>query len=277
MGENRMPRDIYERIYNGCQNTTLWHTMRAVVEQAAAYTGSSQRRHYQLLCNFKDFDVTVERGLHHELLHDIQQLAVILEEDYAAQFGPQLSLEGPPRCSMTRSHILAFNFDAGETLCRFELPTAEFSDTGLYRAAAAYRRACDWDFTPGEGGIWLCYYLLTSGGGSDKGQWSYTGNIAGFAILQDCDEDGVYESLAHVWTAAAARRRGIARALIAYARKHYPIQEIERPLTSDGSALIKAVWPERLETRQPSPAGTPMRPAAAAAPERPAELERSER
>jgi hypothetical protein len=36
------------------------------------------------------------------------------------------------------------------------------------------------------------------------------GNLVGFAILYDRDEDDQYEALGHIRTAAAARRRGIA-------------------------------------------------------------------
>jgi ribosomal protein S18 acetylase RimI-like enzyme len=116
----------------------------------------------------------------------------------------------------------------------------------LARAAIAYQRTAHWDFAPGEAGIWLCYYLITDGWGGDE--WYYNGNLVGFVILYDRDKDGQYESLAHVWTAAAARRRGVANTLIAHAREHFPIKKVEGPLTDDGAALFKTVWPEAIET-----------------------------
>src|SRR5262249_6020435 len=64
----------------------------------------------------------------------------------------------------------------------------------------------------------------------------------GFAVLYDRDKDNQYESLAHIWTASVARRRGVATALIAYAREHFPLRSVEGPLTNDGAALIKQVW-----------------------------------
>jgi ribosomal protein S18 acetylase RimI-like enzyme len=71
----------------------------------------------------------------------------------------------------------------------------------------------------------------------------------GFAVLYDGDEDGQYETLSHIWTAAAARRRGVARALIAHARQHFPLKHIAGPATDGGTALLKAVWPEAISER----------------------------
>jgi ribosomal protein S18 acetylase RimI-like enzyme len=174
-------------------------------------------------------------------------LAELLACDYAAQFGPRLSVEGPSRCSMEKPHILAFDLDQDKELCRFTLPTDyDWHETGLARAATAYRRSCRWDFAPGEAGVWLCYYLITDGMGSDKGRWHYNGNVVGFAILYDRDEDGQYESLGHIWTAAAARRRGAASALITHARQHFPLKHAEGPLTDDSRRLFGTVWPEVL-------------------------------
>jgi hypothetical protein len=188
--------------------------------------------------------------LHFELLHDVQRLAEVLNEDYTAQFGPRLSVRGPADVLMECPHILAFCFDDAEAdiPCRFGLPPDfEWRDSGLARAASAYQRTCHWDFSPGEAGIWLCYYLITDGTGGGQRDWRYSGNLVGFAILYDRNRDGRYESLGHIWTASAARRREVASALVAYARQHFPLVHVDGPLTDNGAALFKTVWPQALE------------------------------
>jgi ribosomal protein S18 acetylase RimI-like enzyme len=77
-------------------------------------------------------------------------------------------------------------------------------------------------------------------GGDDTEPRSATGNIVGFVVLQDRDEDGAYESVAHIWTARGWRRQGIASRLLAHAREHYPIRYVEGPATEAGSKLIRA-------------------------------------
>ncbi|OLM10621.1 hypothetical protein Ae505Ps2_0744c [Pseudonocardia sp. Ae505_Ps2] len=37
----------------------------------------------------------------------------------------------------------------------------------------------------------------------------FIGRLAGFVIAHDRDDDGEYETVAHIWTAASRRRRGI--------------------------------------------------------------------
>jgi ribosomal protein S18 acetylase RimI-like enzyme len=73
--------------------------------------------------------------------------------------------------------------------------------------------------------------------------------VVGFTILYDRDKDDEHESLVHIWTAAAARRKGVARALITHARQHFPVRHVEGPLTENGDALFKAVWPEMINER----------------------------
>src|SRR5262249_16961360 len=100
---------------------------------------------------------------------------------------------------MDRPHILAICFDDDDIRSRpFDLPEDfEWNDSGFARAATAYRRTCGWDFVPGKAGLWLCYYVITDGSGSDKGKWWYNGNLIGFAILYDRNSTGIYTSLAH--------------------------------------------------------------------------------
>jgi GNAT superfamily N-acetyltransferase len=82
----------------------------------------------------------------------------------------------------------------------------------------------------------------------DTGLYGWLGFLAGFAVLNDWNGDGECERLTHIWTAQAARRKGVARALVAYAREHFPLKKVEQPLTDAGRALFNAVWPEVIET-----------------------------
>lgn len=244
--------DDYKKIYGNCQESLLFRSMLEIVEQALAYDVKTKRTGY--LGRFASgpngwfggLDKTVEHGLHFELLQDVQSLARIISEDYAAQFGPRLAVKGPAKVSLSRAHILAFDFDEDRELCRFSLPehyVDAWHETGFAHAATAYRRECHWDFAPGEAGIWLCYYLMSDGAGGD-GEWYYNGNLVGFAILYDRKQDGY--ALDHIWTASAARRHGIASALIKYARRKFKLRTVSGPLTKHGHALIKQVWPEAL-------------------------------
>jgi hypothetical protein len=64
--------------------------------------------------------------------------------------------------------------------------------------------------------------------------------LVGFLIVHDRDEDGNYEAVAHIWTAALWRRRGIASHLLDQARRRFPIVAIEGPPTELGAALVTA-------------------------------------
>jgi ribosomal protein S18 acetylase RimI-like enzyme len=74
--------------------------------------------------------------------------------------------------------------------------------------------------------------------------WQYRGHLAGFLILYDRDDDGIYESIGHIWTAKAWRRRGIARRLLREARSRFGATKFEGPFSEDGAAFVEA-------TRQP--------------------------
>ena len=122
----------------------------------------------------------------------------------------------------------------------------EWEDSALALAARAYRLECGWDFTPDEAGIWLLSvapYASRSAG--DRTSW--TGTLSGFAILHHRDTDGDYESLAHLWTAAAWRRRGVGVSLVRQARERFPVSAVEGPVTEDGRLLLQACAPELLE------------------------------
>jgi GNAT superfamily N-acetyltransferase len=107
-------------------------------------------------------------------------------------------------------------------------------------AGRVYRRACGWDFPPGEGGVWLLMLAPVAGVGGEDGPWSYTGHITGFVVMSDRDEDGSYEAVSHIWTASRWRRRGIAQQLLAEAKSRFEFTEIEKPYSPDGDAFLKA-------------------------------------
>lgn len=137
-----------------------------------------------------------------------------------------------------RFEAVDFDREAEDTLGWLEGRSSDYSP--FEAAGRAYRRECRWDFAPGEAGIWL--YAVAPyrfmGGETDSG-WS--GRIVAFAVLQDRDDDGAYESLAHVWTASGWRRRGIASQLIALARQQYGCSREEGPFTEAGSALLESL------------------------------------
>jgi len=133
-----------------------------------------------------------------------------------------------------------------ERLYASEGNTGDWAGSPLDQAARAYRREADWDFAPGEAGIWLLMLAPTCGFGGDSSEraWHYNGHICGFVILYDRDDDGTYESVGHIWTGKAWRRQGIAARLLAEARSRFGASRIEGPATDDGGALVKAAWPE---------------------------------
>jgi ribosomal protein S18 acetylase RimI-like enzyme len=121
----------------------------------------------------------------------------------------------------------------------FEGPARSWHDSALQRAGFVYKRACGWDHAPGGAGVWVVMLAPTSGAGSDD-SWFYSGRVVGFVVVYDRDDDGVYESVGHIWTATAWQRRGIARRLLAEARSRFPIASVEKPYTNDGKAFLNA-------------------------------------
>lgn len=122
-----------------------------------------------------------------------------------------------------------------------EGPHGGWFGSALDLAGRAYKRAAGWDFSPGESGKWLVMLAPVEGwSGGDGDVWSFTGHLVGFVVLNDHDDDGTYEAVAHVWTAAAWRRRGIAQRLLAEAKARYGFSVIEEPYSDDGRALLAA-------------------------------------
>jgi GNAT superfamily N-acetyltransferase len=167
----------------------------------------------------------------------------------AAELGPRIGWKAP-RTEGFSLALAGIDLDAlgsrdfGIRLDRgaFQGPDGSWSDSALDRAARAYRRECRWDFAPDESGVWLLVLAPTRGmGGADDGLWWYDGHLAGFAVLHDRDDDEAYESVAHVWTAKAWRRRGIATRLLREAEQRFAYKNIEGPVTESGAALIAAL------------------------------------
>jgi hypothetical protein len=97
--------------------------------------------------------------------------------------------------------------DFGPTLD--ELATvADNGDSSLEQAAQIYRRDAGRDLAPELAGIWLLMLAPVAGVSSESEPWDCAGHLAGFMILYDPDEDGTYETIGHVRTARAWRRRG---------------------------------------------------------------------
>lgn len=195
-----------------------------------------------------------------EVIARIPSLAEEAEMTGVAHLGPRISWQSESHELGAWEPIVAgIDLDGGHRDFGAQLGKyGDWYDSPLERAARAYRRECRWDFAPGEDGMWLLMLAPTSAvsGGTDSwtGEtypWSYSGNVVGFVILRDRDEDGTYESVGHAWTARGWRRRGIARRLHAEARARFHYQHVEGPLTQDGAAFLKAC-PELREDHLPA-------------------------
>lgn len=229
-------QDDFERLYDGCLKLPM---MKAITRFVLA-----QRRwapEWSWLTT--NLEKCQQHHLHHEFLSDFVHITERLCEEYDATLGPRISLEGGPNTPLD-TFVLAFDFDEGCDKGDLHLPECfEWDGSALARAARAYQRECGWDFVPGAAGIWVVCCTLTSAFcGSDSG--TYNGNVIGFAVLHDRDNDGEYESLAHLWTAKGIRRKGVGKRLVEEARRMYPLKHVEGPVTSDGKALLTATWPK---------------------------------
>jgi hypothetical protein len=85
--------------------------------------------------------------------------------------------------------------------------------------------------------MWLLMLAPESGYNTDSG-WAYSGHLAGFVILHDRDQDGRYESVAHMWAAQGWRRQGIALNLLQEARSRFNYTAVEEPLTEASTAFF---------------------------------------
>jgi GNAT superfamily N-acetyltransferase len=184
-----------------------------------------------------------------DLVGEFARVASEARMIWTRELGPRMSWQAPfsgrPSDWELRTHCI--DLDSGgrgddqDAFSTSELALG-FEDSALDMAARAYRRECRWDFSPGDGGVWLIVLRPTSWSGSEEHAegWSASGNLVGFLILHDRDEDGEYESVAHISTAALWRRRGIATHLLEQARARFPVVAIEGPPTEPGAGLVSA-------------------------------------
>ena len=198
----------------------------------------------------RSFRITKERdmGLLTDVISHMRILVDEAEIAAAAQIGSLIGWRAPREDGDWDLILCGVDFDEaaydfgpvefGDSALR--APSGDWHGSPLDVAARAYKREAGWDFAPGEAGIWLLMLAPTSGAGGG-GDWGYSGHLVGFVILHDRDKDGEYESVAHIWTASAWRRRGIARRLLAEARSRFPIAAVEGPYTEDGAAFLRAV------------------------------------
>lgn len=183
-----------------------------------------------------------------ELLSRWPRLVSEAELFVTAQLGPTVSWTGPPwECYWDLIAAGVDLDDNGHDFGEIELGEDAFegangrwSGSAFDQAALVYKRACGWDFAPDEAGVWLVMLAPTGAIGGEDGPWSFSGRLTGFVIVYDRDQDGAYEAVGHIWTAAAWRRRGIAQRLVHEARSRFPIAIVEPPYTSDGAAFLEA-------------------------------------
>jgi GNAT superfamily N-acetyltransferase len=183
-----------------------------------------------------------------EVLSQFRILVDGAELATAGQLGPHVSWRAPRRDGDWDLIVSGIDLDDdvhdfGDVqlgVSAFEGLNGDWHGSALERAGMAYKRACGWDFAPGEAGVWLVMLAPVSGSGGEDDQWFYSGRVTGFVVVYDRDEDGTYESVGHIWTATAWQRRGIARRLLAEARSRFPITSVEEPYTDDGAAFLDA-------------------------------------
>jgi hypothetical protein len=220
---DRRSGNIHEHVYTSpdtFQAVMLWDAMWRIVKQCLHYADIGRG----------EFREIIQYGNHAALLAEMQGAVRRLTEDYDWIFGPPLSVWGPPNLSPNEPHIIEF---PSLTSDRVDLGQGFRLDGDWYRigmrARDIYLDACKGEPDVDKAtGTWLCYCIFANTT-KYKDEWRYSGNLAGFAVIND-------DSIDHLWVAAAARRKGIASALIAYTRKEYP-----------RATLLEPQWPEALE------------------------------
>ena len=141
---------------------------------------------------------------------------------------------------LLQPHLQAFDAEPEDWTSTSAL---EYDEGPLRAASRAYKRECGWDHAPGPPSpnyTWVCVYKpLVGSYDEDAGELRFSGNLVGFAIVADRDEDGEPEALAHLWVARQERRSGRATLLLAEAERRFPaLREVERPVTAEGTAFL---------------------------------------
>jgi hypothetical protein len=183
-----------------------------------------------------------------EVISQFPTIASMAETVIIAYLGPEINWRTNGRDKEWSLVVTGADLDDGGNDLGFEVQLSEsafqgecgnWSDSPLDLAARAYKHEAGWDFPPGDAGVWLLMLAPHSVIGTPDEQ-TYFGRLAGFVILYDRDEDGVYESVGHMWTARAWRRRDIATRLLLEAKSRFSFTGIEGPLTKDSAALLKS-------------------------------------
>jgi ribosomal protein S18 acetylase RimI-like enzyme len=196
----------------------------------------------------KQFEVPVEDLDMTELPAELDGRHEAARMSWARELGPPMSWEAPytdgPEDWVLKTYCL--DLDSGThsesaSLFRTDDLRQEFHSSALGVAARAYKREAGWDHAPGEAGIWLIALRPRMWfPDPDEEIVGVSGDLIGFLILHDRDHDMSYESLAHIWTAARWRRRGIAAELMDMARARFPVTAVEGPATELGRSLLEA-------------------------------------
>jgi ribosomal protein S18 acetylase RimI-like enzyme len=124
----------------------------------------------------------------------------------------------------------------------------EYDDGPLRAASRAYKRETGWDHAPTAPSpdyAWVCIHQPhMCWYDEDACELRFSGNLVGFAIVADRDDDEKPETLAHLWVARQARRSGHATLLLAEAERRFPaLKSVEHPVTADGTAFLLARSP----------------------------------
>lgn len=183
-----------------------------------------------------------------EIVEDLDYLVRLAHETAAAELGPAIRWVST-RADVDLSAPLILQIDLDGYSEEDPVGAYHFDDwetSALARAGRAYRRECGWDFSPDEAGIWLVS-AAPRAAIQDGHRTTWTGTLTGFAILYDRDEDGDYESLGHIWTARAWRRRGAGSSLIRRARERFDVRQIEGPVSDEGRLLLETYAPDLCE------------------------------
>lgn len=185
--------------------------------------------------------------IHHaERLQDIQALYQdVIAPRYSSIFGPLIKYRVPTaRTLIEEPVIVVTDLDCnGNDSVGIDL-SDDYEDS-ITEAAKSYRQECGWDLPPACDGVWVLHLTPYYGSGTEDGPWNYRANLTGFAVLQDRDKDGKYESMAHIWVAFSSRKKGIGSQIISKLRS-MGVTKIEYPYTYLGGHLLKKSWPEML-------------------------------
>ena len=184
------------------------------------------------------------------IVDELDTVYRMVQEAIDAERGPRMTWLGDfDEEARPGSAVFVVDIDTGThsdpvgAECLVEWSSGDWRESALARAAKAYQRECRWDVPPGEDGVWVVAvspYRWIEG--------AFYGNLVGFVVVHDRDDDGEYESIAHIWTATAWRRRGIADQLIRTTRDLLPINAVEEPITSSGQALLGSGASDLLQT-----------------------------